>query len=100
MGVNGKFDDITRDDLMAVAKRFGVVGARDALSQVRDAVAQWSDFADEAGLPASTSRTIARTTRPPEATRRVRIATLVSPTIPARGAVGWVGSCNPAFARG
>src|SRR3546814_3756741 len=24
MGVNGKFDDITRDDLMAVAKRLGV----------------------------------------------------------------------------
>src|SRR3546814_21051411 len=64
MGVNGKFDDITRDDLMAVAKRFGVVGARDALSQVRDAVAKWSDFADEAGLPASTSLTIAADTPP------------------------------------
>src|SRR3546814_7442817 len=27
MGVNGKFNGIKRDDLMAVAKRFGVVGA-------------------------------------------------------------------------
>src|SRR5690606_24535938 len=59
MAVNGTFDGITGDDLMAVAKRFGAVGAREALARVRDAVAQWRGFADEAGLPASTARAIA-----------------------------------------
>src|SRR3546814_18446238 len=55
MGVNGKFDDITRDDLMAVAKRFGVVGARDALSQRRDGVAAWRAYGEQEAPPAFTS---------------------------------------------
>ncbi|MDN5781296.1 MAG: type II toxin-antitoxin system HipA family toxin, partial [Luteimonas sp.] len=59
MSVNGKFDGIARDDLMAVAKRFGVVGARDALVQVRDAVAQWETFADEAGVGDTEARAVA-----------------------------------------
>src|SRR3546814_16045662 len=36
MGVNGKFNGITRDDLMAVAKRIGRVGAREAVGRVGD----------------------------------------------------------------
>lgn len=64
MGVNGRFDDITRDDLMAVAKRFGVVGARDALSQVRDAVARWTTFAGEAGLREVETRAVGMDHRP------------------------------------
>src|SRR5690606_41700425 len=64
MGVNGKFDGITRDDLMAVAKRFGVVGARDALAQVREAVGSWTAFADAAGLPEVEARVVAADHRP------------------------------------
>ena len=64
MGVNGKFDGITRDDLMAVAKRFGVVGAREALAQVRDAVAGWQEFARDAGLPGSAIQAVATDHRP------------------------------------
>jgi serine/threonine-protein kinase HipA len=60
MSVNGKFDGIGRDDLMAVAKRFGVVGARDTLVQVRDAVGRWLEFADMAKLPESESNAVAK----------------------------------------
>lgn len=59
MSVDGKFDGITREDLMAVARRFGVVGAREVLARVREAVARWGGFADEAGLPTAAARMIA-----------------------------------------
>jgi serine/threonine-protein kinase HipA len=64
MSVNGKFDGITRDDLMVVAKRFGVVGARDALVQVRDAMGRWMDFSDQAGLGEAEARAVAADHRP------------------------------------
>lgn len=50
MSVNGKFKDITRDDLLVVADRFGIGAAPKLLKSVRDAVAAWPDFAKEAGL--------------------------------------------------
>lgn len=50
MGVNGKFDGIARADLLIVAERFGVRRPKVLLAQVRDAVAGWAGFADEAGL--------------------------------------------------
>lgn len=53
MSVNGRFKDITRDDLMTVADRFGVVGARALLSDVRSALDSWPDHGRAAGVPAS-----------------------------------------------
>lgn len=50
MGVNGKFDSITRSDLLTVADRFAVPGAKRALSEVADALDAWTDHAAEAGL--------------------------------------------------
>jgi serine/threonine-protein kinase HipA len=50
MGVNGKFADITRADLLAVGDRFNVPGAKVALSDVQDALESWSQFAEDAGL--------------------------------------------------
>ena len=64
MSVNGQFDGITRDDLMAVAKRFGVLRARDALAQVRESVARWMEFAGEAGLPETEAKAVARDHQP------------------------------------
>lgn len=64
MSVNGKFDGITRDDLMAVARRFGVLRPRDALAQVREAVARWLEFAGKAALPESEAEAVARDHRP------------------------------------
>jgi serine/threonine-protein kinase HipA len=50
MAVNGKFADISRADLLAVADRFGVGTAPKVLKQVREAVAAWPDFAGQAGV--------------------------------------------------
>ncbi len=52
MAVNGKFTGISRADLLVVANRFGIGTAAKALRQVGEAVAAWSDFASNAGVPA------------------------------------------------
>jgi len=52
MSVNGKFGDISRDDLMVVADRFGVGTAESVVADVRDAVSSWPDFAREASVSA------------------------------------------------
>lgn len=50
MAVNGKFTGISRSDLLAVADRFGIGTASKVLKQVREAVAAWPDFAEQAGV--------------------------------------------------
>ncbi len=45
MSVNGKFTDISRDDLMVAADRFGIGTAPHVLRDVAKAVASWPDFA-------------------------------------------------------
>ncbi|HEY2644891.1 MAG TPA: type II toxin-antitoxin system HipA family toxin [Galbitalea sp.] len=51
MAVNGKFSNIGRDDLLAVADRFRVPRAKTALRDVAKAIEGWEGFAAEAGLP-------------------------------------------------
>ena len=53
MSVNGKFQGITRDDLLADADRFSVRKPREILAEVRGALEKWPDFALQAGLEAS-----------------------------------------------
>ena len=48
MSVNGKFADISRDDLLALANQFAVGTAPKVLEQVADAISAWSEFAGEA----------------------------------------------------
>jgi serine/threonine-protein kinase HipA len=50
MGVNGRFRDITAEDLLADADRFGIGEAKTILPQVHAAVARWREFASEAGV--------------------------------------------------
>ena len=50
MSMNGKFNDITRDDLLMEADRFEVRRPRDLLADVRTALENWPDFARQAGL--------------------------------------------------
>jgi serine/threonine-protein kinase HipA len=64
MSVNGKFDGIGREDLLAVAQRFRVRRPRDILAKVRDAVVRWADFAAEAALPGSDTAAVAADHRP------------------------------------
>jgi serine/threonine-protein kinase HipA len=50
MSVNGRFDSITRDDLLEVARRFKVSAPEDLLQGVLEVAAQWEDYAHEAGV--------------------------------------------------
>lgn len=50
MSVNNKFIGITRDDLLTVASRFLVPGAKAILAKIDNALDSWAQFADEAGL--------------------------------------------------
>ena len=57
MSVNGKFDNIGRADLLAVADRFAVPDAAKVLAAVRESVQDWPQFAKEAGVdPAKTAQ--------------------------------------------
>jgi len=59
MSVNGKFDDITREDMVVEADRFGVGRPSDRLNEVHTALRNWPRFAQEAGLSDSTSDRVA-----------------------------------------
>jgi serine/threonine-protein kinase HipA len=50
MAVNGKFSGISRNDLLAVADRFGIGTLPQVLKQVGEAVSAWPDFAAQAWL--------------------------------------------------
>jgi serine/threonine-protein kinase HipA len=50
MSVNGKFDGITRGDLLAEADRFGVPRKEQLLGDVRSALDNWTEHAKVAGL--------------------------------------------------
>ncbi len=59
MSVNQKFREISKKDLLAVADRFGVPGAENALSDVRSAIDNWSEFAGQANLSSSLRERVA-----------------------------------------
>lgn len=58
MSVNHKLQDLTRQDLLAEAKRFSIAG-KPTLDQVRAALLRWPEFAGMAGLSEETTATIA-----------------------------------------
>lgn len=60
MGVNGRFSDIGRSDLLNVADRFAVPSAKLALIRVSEAVSSWTEFAREAGLDGATVDSVAQ----------------------------------------
>jgi len=60
MSVNQKFTGIFREDLLAVGDRFGVRKPELALSDVRGAVDNWSEFAVQANLSASLKDRVAK----------------------------------------
>ncbi len=51
MSVNGKFDGITREDLLSFAAANGIKDAGEVIGQVCDAVALWPRMAGECGVP-------------------------------------------------
>jgi serine/threonine-protein kinase HipA len=72
MSVNGKFRDIGRKDLLAVADRYDVAGALGALSDIADAVDAWPEFANEARVPAGLIDSIGADHRRVQLRKRVR----------------------------
>jgi serine/threonine-protein kinase HipA len=59
MGVNGKFGNITRDDLLRVADRFAIGPAPKIIDKVLAAVADWPTFARKARLGDAAIQSIA-----------------------------------------
>lgn len=60
MSINGKFRDITRQDVLAVADLVGVTGARGLLQAVKDAITSWPAHANDAGLPTREADRVAK----------------------------------------
>ena len=50
MSINAKFEATTRDDLLDVAERFNVPGARAVLGDVDTALRRWREFAEACGV--------------------------------------------------
>ncbi len=63
MTLNGKRDNFTSGDLLAVARRFAIADATAVIQQVAEAVARWPEFAEEAGVDADTTDKIGRCLR-------------------------------------
>ena len=59
MSVNGKFTDITREDLLEEADRFLVRRPKDLLNEVRAAIENWTSHANEASLRDATRDRVA-----------------------------------------
>jgi len=59
MAVNGKFAGITRDDMLAVASRFGIGTAAKVLKQVGAAISAWPEHAAAAGVSSIEMKRIA-----------------------------------------
>lgn len=50
MSINGKREGITRDDLAAIAKQYGIKKSARIIEKVVGAVNRWPEFADKAGI--------------------------------------------------
>lgn len=64
MSVNGRFKEIERADLMAVADRFGILSAGQILEQVAEAVDAWPKHAENAGMPDALTKEISAHLQP------------------------------------
>ena len=50
MSINGKFDDITRDDLLTFAHRNNIKEAASIIDEICEAVSHWSEMAKDCGV--------------------------------------------------
>ena len=61
MSINGKWDNITREDLIAVAKLVNIKNPLHIIEQVKEGVSHWDNLAQEYGIPHNTASTIGAT---------------------------------------
>jgi serine/threonine-protein kinase HipA len=59
MGVGGKFEDVTEKDMVVFAETYGIPYAKRTLKEVKNALARWTEFASQAGIPKDTANEIA-----------------------------------------
>lgn len=52
MSINGKFDDINRNDILALAKNMSIKKANQKIENIIDIVSRWKDFAKKAKVAA------------------------------------------------
>jgi len=48
MSINGKFDDLNRNDILSLAKNMNIKKANQKIDKIIDVVSRWKDFAKEA----------------------------------------------------
>ena len=58
MSINGKFDDITRQDLMTFAHQNNTKDAAMIIDEISEVASQWPDLAAECGVPKTVTDTI------------------------------------------
>jgi len=58
MSINGKFEDITRQDLQVFAELNNIKDAASIIDEVSDAVSHWQEIAKECGVPSEMTKTI------------------------------------------
>ena len=81
MTVNGKRDNITRNDLLEVEARQGVKGADEIIKQVEDALGGFQEKAKEAGVPDEVTRVLMDITREKTLEVRKTLSPLIKPEI-------------------
>ena len=53
MSIEGKFDDITKEDLLAFAKMNNVKDASEVIEQVSEEITRWPELARDCGVPSA-----------------------------------------------
>jgi serine/threonine-protein kinase HipA len=61
LSVNGKRNGIERSDLLEVARKMNIKGAKDLIEEVDQSVGRWKEFADEQSVDPALRDAIART---------------------------------------
>ncbi len=61
MAVNGKREEITKEDLLSVAKQMNIKKAKEIVEKVKTVVSNWRLYAVEAGLPESQIAALGKT---------------------------------------
>jgi serine/threonine-protein kinase HipA len=58
MTINGKREDVTRDDLLSVGKQMNIKKGREIIELVRSVINRWSYYAADAGIPLKQINTV------------------------------------------
>ena len=61
MSINGKFEDINRNDILTLAKNMNIKKASQKIDNIIDVVSRWKDFAKKAEVTAEQIKIIQST---------------------------------------